>query len=115
MPFADTEAMQAHLAEISDAVAPDAHAVLVLDQAGWHVSGRLAVPHNILLLPLPPRSEAACERTRQRGQRRDDETPQGNNTRPRPYPERDPAEQATRLIEGSPSHPVGIDHFLFRG
>jgi transposase len=56
MPFADTEAMQAHLAEISDAVAPDAHAVLVLDQAGWHVSGRLAVPDNITLLPLPPRS-----------------------------------------------------------
>ena len=56
MPFADTEAMQAHLAEISAAVAPAAHAVLVLDQAGWHVSSRLAVPDNITLLPLPPRS-----------------------------------------------------------
>ncbi len=56
MPFADTEAMQAHLAEISAAVAPDAHAVLVLDQAGWHVSTRLIVPDNITLLPLPPRS-----------------------------------------------------------
>ncbi|MEM7684232.1 MAG: class I SAM-dependent methyltransferase [Pseudomonadota bacterium] len=32
-----------------------------------------------------------------------------------PYPERDPADEATRLIEGSPSHPVEIDHFLFRG
>ena len=56
MPFADTEAMQAHLVEISAAVEPGAHAVLVLDQAGWHVSGRLAVPENITLLPLPPRS-----------------------------------------------------------
>ena len=56
MPFADTEAMQAHLAEISAAVAPGAHAVLVLDQAGWHVSGRLLIPQNITLLPLPPRS-----------------------------------------------------------
>ena len=56
MPFADTEAMQAHLAEISAAVAPGAHAVLVLDQAGWHLSGRLVVPENITLLPLPPRS-----------------------------------------------------------
>ena len=55
MPFADTEAMQAHLAEISAAVDPDAHAVLILDQAGWHVSGRV-VPDNITLLPLPPRS-----------------------------------------------------------
>ena len=32
-----------------------------------------------------------------------------------PYPERDPKDEATRLIEGSPSHPVEIDHYLFRG
>ena len=32
-----------------------------------------------------------------------------------PYPERDPAEERTRLIEGSPSHPVEIDHFLYGG
>jgi SAM-dependent methyltransferase len=32
-----------------------------------------------------------------------------------PYPERDPAEERARLIEGSPSHPVEIDHFLFGG
>lgn len=32
-----------------------------------------------------------------------------------PYPQRDPADEARRLIEGSPSHPVEIDHFLFRG
>jgi SAM-dependent methyltransferase len=32
-----------------------------------------------------------------------------------PYPERDPADEAKRLIEGSPSHPVEIDHFLFHG
>ena len=32
-----------------------------------------------------------------------------------PYPARDPAEEATRLIEGSPSHPVEIDHYLFQG
>lgn len=56
MPFCDTEAMQAHLAEISAMVAPDAHAVLLLDQAGWHLAGALVVPRNISLLPLPPRS-----------------------------------------------------------
>ncbi len=56
MPWCDTEAMQAHLNEISAMVAPDAHAVLILDQAGWHISGNLAVPENITLLPLPPRS-----------------------------------------------------------
>jgi transposase len=48
--------MTLHLAEISAAVAPGAHAVLLLDQAGWHGSGRLEVPANITLMPLPPRS-----------------------------------------------------------
>ncbi|QFS82124.1 hypothetical protein FIU97_04970 [Roseivivax sp. THAF40] len=32
-----------------------------------------------------------------------------------PYPERDPAEEATRLITGSPSHPLEMDHFLWGG
>ena len=32
-----------------------------------------------------------------------------------PYPERNPADESARLIEGSPSHPVEIDHFLFGG
>jgi len=56
MPYADTPAMQAHLAEISTAVDPDAHAVVILDQAGWHMSNKLIIPDNITLMPLPPRS-----------------------------------------------------------
>jgi hypothetical protein len=36
MPYADTEAMNAHLKEISTEVAPGAHAILVCDGAGWH-------------------------------------------------------------------------------
>ena len=32
-----------------------------------------------------------------------------------PYPERDPAEERTRLITGSPSHPVELDHYVFAG
>ena len=32
-----------------------------------------------------------------------------------PYPERDPADERTRLITGSPSHPLEIDHFVFAG
>ena len=48
--------MQAHLVEISAMVAQHAHAVLILDKAGWHLSGALVVPDNITLLPLPPRS-----------------------------------------------------------
>lgn len=56
MPWCDTAAMQAHLTEISLAVEAKAHAVVILDQAGWHLSGGLDVPANMTLLPLPPRS-----------------------------------------------------------
>ncbi len=56
MPSCNTEGMSLHLAEIGKAVAPGAHAVVVLDQAGWHLSKALKVPDNITLLPLPPRS-----------------------------------------------------------
>ncbi len=48
--------MATHLAEISKAVDPGAHAVVILDQAGWHMSAKLAIPDNITLLPLPSRS-----------------------------------------------------------
>ena len=37
-------------------VAPGAHAILILDQAGWHSAKALRIPSNISLLPLPPRS-----------------------------------------------------------
>lgn len=56
MPRADTEAMQVHLDEITRAVAPGAHAVVLLDQAGWHTTAKLRLPQNITLLSLPPRS-----------------------------------------------------------
>lgn len=57
MPAANTEAMNEHLREISSQVSTNAHAVLLLDQAGWHqTGGRLCVPDNITLLPLPPYS-----------------------------------------------------------
>ena len=54
MPHANTQAMNAHLNEISRTVAPGAHAILVLDEAGWHGSNALDVPENITLLTLPP-------------------------------------------------------------
>lgn len=51
----NAEAMSLHLDEISFHVAPGAHAVVVLDGAGWHQLGqRLRVPDNITLMPLPP-------------------------------------------------------------
>ena len=55
MPAVNTEAMNEHLKEISTQVAKGAHAVLILDGAGWHQKGeRLQVPDNITLLSLPP-------------------------------------------------------------
>ena len=45
-----------HLDEIATKVTPGAHAVLILDRAGWHGAKDLKAPGNISLLPLPPRS-----------------------------------------------------------
>jgi len=56
MPYADTQAMQLHLEEISRAVARGAHAVLLLDRAGWHTTGNLLVPKNVTLIFLPSRA-----------------------------------------------------------
>src|SRR5947207_13273529 len=44
LPRCNTAAMSLHLAEISRTVTPGAHAVLLLDQAGWHLSTKLDVP-----------------------------------------------------------------------
>ena len=48
--------MQLHLDEISRNVAEGAHAVLVLDRAGWHTTGKLDVPGNITPIFLPSRA-----------------------------------------------------------
>jgi hypothetical protein len=42
--------MNLHLAEIAATVAPAAHAILLVDQAGWHMSTRLIVPANITII-----------------------------------------------------------------
>ena len=55
MPACNTEAMNLHLAEIAATVAPAAHAILLVDQAGWHLSTRLLVPANITIILLPPK------------------------------------------------------------
>jgi transposase len=53
LPRCATPAMNAHLAEIIRAVDPGAHAVQILDGAGWHVAADLVVPDNFTLLTLP--------------------------------------------------------------
>ena len=72
LPFCNTEAMQLHLDEIAARVTAGAHAILILDQAGWHGAKDLKIPTNLSLLPLPPRapelnpkktSGSSCDRT----------------------------------------------------
>ena len=38
LPYADVDMMQLHLDEISSNVAKGAHAVVLLDRAGWHTT-----------------------------------------------------------------------------
>ena len=55
LPFCNIDAMNLHLLEIAGEVAPGRHAVLMVDQAGWHMSKKLSVPPNITLVALPPK------------------------------------------------------------
>ncbi len=52
LPFCNTDAMNLHLVEIARTVAPGAHAVLLMDQAGWHMTAALIIPENISIIPL---------------------------------------------------------------
>ena len=45
--------MTLHLTEIALAVAPGAHAVILVDQAGLHMTGKLDVLDNISIIALP--------------------------------------------------------------
>ena len=56
LPFANTRAMQMHLDEISCNVAAKAHAVVLMDRAGWHSTDKLKVPKNLTIILLPSRS-----------------------------------------------------------
>jgi len=56
LPFANADAMNRHLEEIAAMVAPGAHAVVVMDGAGYHGPAALVVPDNITILTLPPYS-----------------------------------------------------------
>ena len=56
LPSANTCAMQRHLNEISQNVAAKAHAVVLMDRAGWHSTAELKLPKNLSIILLPPRS-----------------------------------------------------------
>jgi transposase len=56
LPEATTRTMNIFLASFATQLDPGTHAVLILDQAGWHGGNRLVVPENVTLVPLPPYS-----------------------------------------------------------
>ena len=56
LPRVSTEAMQAFLDRFSAALAPDEHAAMAVDGAGWHVAHALRIPDNVTLVLLPPYS-----------------------------------------------------------
>ena len=56
LPQASTDGMNKLLAELSSQVPPRTHALVLIDNAGWHVSDELIVPTNLTLVPLPPYS-----------------------------------------------------------
>jgi transposase len=56
LPEATARTMALFLTEFSRSLPEDAHAVMVLDGAGWHGARALEVPANVTLVPLPPYS-----------------------------------------------------------
>lgn len=53
LPRASTEGMNLLLEELSSDVPVRTHALVLIDNAGWHVSEELKVPANMTLVPLP--------------------------------------------------------------
>jgi transposase len=45
--------MSLHLEAISRVVASGSHAVVLMDQAGWHMTGKLDISSNITIIALP--------------------------------------------------------------
>lgn len=55
-PHVNTGTMNVFLKMLADDLAPNDHAVLIMDQAGWHKARKLVVPESITILYLPPYS-----------------------------------------------------------
>lgn len=55
-PYANMEAMEIHLEQISKRVPESRHAVVILDGASWHTTKKIKKFDNLSLLRLPPYS-----------------------------------------------------------
>ena len=54
LPYANTQAMNKFLEDLSLTIQDNRHIALLTDNAGWHTAKKLTVPSNITLIPLPP-------------------------------------------------------------
>jgi transposase len=55
-PHVDTVTFNLFLQRFAADLEPNDHAVLIMDQAGWHTSRGVDVPENVTILLLPPYS-----------------------------------------------------------
>jgi transposase len=55
-PHVNTGTMNVFLRMLAKELGQDEHAIVIMDQAGWHVSRSLSVPGSITILLLPPYS-----------------------------------------------------------
>lgn len=56
VPCANGHALEEHLKEIAYHIPEGRHAVVIMDQAGWHATQKIKIPENISILHLPPYS-----------------------------------------------------------
>lgn len=55
-PYLNTSIVNRFLAQLAEELAPEVHAVMLWDQAGFHTANALKVPANVTLIELPPYS-----------------------------------------------------------
>ena len=57
-PHLNTDVVNAFFEQLSKEIPPGVHVALIWDQAGYHTAGKVKVPSNVSLVPLPPRSRS---------------------------------------------------------
>lgn len=55
-PNIDTDIINIFTGQFIKEVEPDIHVVMLWDKAGFHTSGRLKIPENVTIVPLPSHS-----------------------------------------------------------
>ena len=56
MPHVNTAHMHIFMETFGKTLDPDVHAAVMLDQTGWHTTGKLKRPDNVTLIHRPPKS-----------------------------------------------------------